>query len=260
MTDIRIADAFQNGKAFIPFVTCGDPDLETTGKIVRAMAENGADLIELGIPFSDPTAEGPVIQGANIRALSGGVTTDLIFDLVRDLRKDVAVPMVFMTYANVVYSYGAERFIATCRDIGVQGLILPDIPYEEKEEFLDLCHEYGVELVSLVAPTSANRIAMIAKAAEGFLYIVSSLGVTGTRTEISTDLDAIVKVVRENTDIPCAIGFGISTPEQAAKMGAIADGAIVGSAIVKLVAEYGRDAAGPVGDYVKSMKEALRNS
>ncbi|MEE1187951.1 MAG: tryptophan synthase subunit alpha [Acutalibacteraceae bacterium] len=260
MTDNRISNAFKNGKAFIPFVTCGDPDLETTGKIVRAMAENGADLIELGIPFSDPTAEGPVIQGANIRALSGGVTTDLVFDLVRDLRKDVAVPMVFMTYANVVYSYGAERFIATCRDIGVQGLILPDIPYEEKEEFLDLCHEYGVELVSLVAPTSANRIAMIAKAAEGFLYIVSSLGVTGTRTEISTDLDAIVKVVRENTDIPCAIGFGISTPEQAAKMGAIADGAIVGSAIVKLVAEYGRDAAGPVGDYVKSMKEALRNS
>ena len=260
MTDIRILNAFKNGKAFIPFVTCGDPDLETTGKIVRAMAENGADLIELGIPFSDPTAEGPVIQGANIRALSGGVTTDLIFDLVRDLRKDVAVPMVFMTYANVVYSYGAERFIATCRDIGVQGLILPDIPYEEKEEFLDLCHEYGVELVSLVAPTSANRIAMIAKEAEGFLYIVSSLGVTGTRTEISTDLDAIVKVVRENTDIPCAIGFGISTPEQAAKMGAIADGAIVGSAIVKLVAEYGRDAAGPVGDYVKSMKEALGNS
>jgi len=258
MTDIRISDAFKNGKAFIPFVTCGDPDLETTAAIVRAMAENGADLIELGIPFSDPTAEGPVIQGANIRALSGGVTTDLIFDLVRDLRKDVAVPMVFMTYANVVYSYGAERFIATCRDIGVQGLILPDIPYEEKEEFLDLCHEYGVELVSLVAPTSANRIAMIAKEAEGFLYIVSSLGVTGTRTEISTDLDAIVKVVRENTDIPCAIGFGISTPEQAAKMGAIADGAIVGSAIVKLVAEYGRDAAGPVGEYVRSMKEALQ--
>ncbi|MBE6736372.1 MAG: tryptophan synthase subunit alpha [Ruminococcaceae bacterium] len=258
MTDIRISDAFKNGKAFIPFVTCGDPDLETTAAIVRAMAENGADLIELGIPFSDPTAEGPVIQGANIRALSGGVTTDLIFDLVRDLRKDVAVPMVFMTYANVVYSYGAERFIATCRDIGVQGLILPDIPYEEKEEFLDLCHEYGVELVSLVAPTSANRIAMIAKEAEGFLYIVSSLGVTGTRMEISTDLDAIVKVVRENTDIPCAIGFGISTPEQAAKMGAIADGAIVGSAIVKLVAEYGRDAAGPVGEYVRSMKEALQ--
>ena len=258
MTDIRIADAFQNGKAFIPFVTCGDPDLETTAAIVRAMAANGADLIELGIPFSDPTAEGPVIQGANIRALAGGVTTDKVFDLVREVRRDVTVPMVFMTYANVVYSYGAEKFIATCKDVGIQGLILPDIPFEEKEEFLDLCHTYGVDLVSLVAPTSADRIAMIAREAEGFLYIVSSLGVTGTRTEISTDLDSIVKVVRENTDTPCAIGFGISTPEQCAKMGAIADGAIVGSAIVKLVAQYGKDAAGPVGEYVRSMKEALQ--
>ena len=258
MTDIRIADAFQNGKAFIPFVTCGDPDLETTAAIVRAMAENGADLIELGIPFSDPTAEGPVIQGANTRALAGGVTTDKVFDLVREVRRDVTVPMVFMTYANVVYSYGAEKFIATCKDVGIQGLILPDIPFEEKEEFLDLCHTYGVDLVSLVAPTSADRIAMIAREAEGFLYIVSSLGVTGTRTEISTDLDSIVKVVRENTDTPCAIGFGISTPEQCAKMGAIADGAIVGSAIVKLVAQYGKDAAGPVGEYVRSMKEALQ--
>ena len=258
MTDIRIADAFRNGKAFIPFVTCGDPDLETTAAIVRAMAANGADLIELGIPFSDPTAEGPVIQGANIRALAGGVTTDKVFDLVREVRRDVTVPMVFMTYANVVYSYGAEKFIATCKDVGIQGLILPDIPFEEKEEFLDLCHTYGVDLVSLVAPTSADRIAMIAREAEGFLYIVSSLGVTGTRTEISTDLDSIVKVVRENTDTPRAIGFGISTPEQCAKMGAIADGAIVGSAIVKLVAQYGKDAAGPVGEYVRSMKEALQ--
>lgn len=258
MTDIRIADAFRNGKAFIPFVTCGDPDLETTAAIVRAMAANGADLIELGIPFSDPTAEGPVIQGANIRALAGGVTTDKVFDLVREVRRDVTVPMVFMTYANVVYSYGAEKFIATCKDVGIQGLILPDIPFEEKEEFLDLCHTYGVDLVSLVAPTSADRIAMIARETEGFLYIVSSLGVTGTRTEISTDLDSIVKVVRENTDTPCAIGFGISTPEQCAKMGAIADGAIVGSAIVKLVAQYGKDAAGPVGEYVRSMKEALQ--
>lgn len=255
---INIADAFAKGKAFIPFVTCGDPDLETTAAIVRSMAENGADLIELGIPFSDPTAEGPVIQGANIRALSGGVTTDKIFDMVRDLRKDVTVPMVFMTYANVVYSYGAEKFISTCKEIGIQGLILPDIPFEEKEEFLDLCHAYGVALISLVAPTSANRIAMIAKEAEGFLYIVSSLGVTGTRTEIKTDLNAIVKVVRENTDTPCAIGFGISTPEQCGKMGAIADGAIVGSAIVKLVDQYGRDAAGPVGEYVRSMKDALQ--
>ena len=256
MSNIR--KAFENGKAFIPFITCGDPDLETTAAVVRAAVENGADLIELGIPFSDPTAEGPVIQEANVRALNGGVTTDKIFGLVRELRKDVTVPMVFMTYANVVFSYGSERFISTCREIGIDGLILPDVPYEEKEEFLPLCRKYGVDLISLIAPTSENRIAMIAKEAEGFLYIVSSLGVTGTRSEIKTDLASIVDVVRQNTEIPCAIGFGISTPEQAEKMAGIADGAIVGSAIVKLIAQYGKDAPDYVGKYVKSMKDAVR--
>lgn len=254
----NIGKAFENGKAFIPFITCGDPDLETTAAAVRAAEENGADLIELGIPFSDPTAEGPVIQGANLRALSGGVTTDKIFDLVRELRRDVKIPMVFMTYANVVFSYGAEKFISTCKDIGIDGLILPDLPFEEKDEFLPICRKYGVDLISLVAPTSENRIAMIAKEAEGFLYIVSSLGVTGMRSEIKTDLDAIVAVVRQNTQIPCAIGFGISTPEQARKMADISDGAIVGSAIIKLLEEHGKDAPPYIGEYVKSMKDALR--
>ncbi|MBR0108126.1 MAG: tryptophan synthase subunit alpha [Pyramidobacter sp.] len=254
----RIAEAFQHGKAFIPFMTCGDPDLETTAKAVRAAAAAGADLIELGIPFSDPTAEGPVIQEANLRALTGGVTTDKIFDLVRGLRTDVTVPMVFMTYANVIFSYGAERFIKTCAEIGIDGLILPDLPYEEKEEFLPQCRQYGVDLISFVAPTSDDRIEMIAREAEGFLYIVSSLGVTGTRSEITTDLASIVKTVRRCTDIPCAIGFGISTPEQARKMAAIADGAIVGSAIVKLFARYGREAPERVGEYVKTMKDAIR--
>lgn len=256
MTD-RIAEAFRNGKAFIPFITCGDPDLETTAKVVRAMVHAGADLIELGIPFSDPTAEGPVIQEANVRALAAGATTDKIFDLVRDLRKDVTVPMVFMTYANVVFSYDAEVFIKTCSEIGIDGLILPDLPFEEKEEFADLCGKYQVALISLIAPTSENRIAMIAKEAEGFIYVVSSLGVTGTRTEITTDIGAIVKLIRENTDIPCAVGFGISTPEQAHDMAAKSDGAIVGSAIIKLLAKYGRDAAEPVAEYVRSMKDAL---
>lgn len=254
----KIKSAFENGKAFIPFITCGDPDLETTEKIVRAAAESGADLIELGIPFSDPTAEGPVIQGANIRALAGGVTTDKIFELVKKLRKDVTVPMVFMTYANVVFSYGAEKFISTCAEIGIDGLILPDLPYEEKDEFSPICKKYGVDLISLIAPTSDNRIAMICNEAEGFIYIVSSLGVTGTRSEITTDLDALVSVVRQNTDIPCAIGFGISTPEQAAKMAALSDGAIVGSAIIKIIEKYGKDAAKPVSEYVKSMKDALK--
>ena len=251
----NIKKAFEQGKAFVAFITCGDPDLETTAAAVRAAVANGADLIELGIPFSDPTAEGPVIQGANIRALSGGVTTDKIFDLVRDLRTDITVPMVFMTYANVVFSYGAETFIATCKEIGIDGLILPDIPYEEKEEFLPICHKYDVELISLIAPTSENRISMIAKEAEGFLYIVYSLGVTGTRSEIKTDLKTIVDVVRQNTNIPCAIGFGISTPEQAGKMAAISDGAIVGSAIVKLIEQYGKESPKYVGEYVKAMKK-----
>lgn len=253
----NIKAAFENGKAFIPFITCGDPDLETTAAIVRAAADNGADLIELGIPFSDPTAEGPVIQGANLRALEGGVTTDRIFDLVRELRKDIRIPMVFMTYANVVFSYGAEKFLATCREIGIDGIILPDLPYEERDEFYPFCQRYGVKLISLIAPTSENRIAMIAGEAEGFLYIVSSLGVTGTRSEIKTDLASIVEVVRQNTEIPCAIGFGISTPEQARKMADISDGAIVGSAIIKIIDKYGRNAPKYVGEYVKSMKDAI---
>ena len=255
----NIKKAFENGKAFIAFVTCGDPDLETTAKVVRAAVENGADLIELGIPFSDPTAEGPVIQGANLRALRGGITTDKIFAFVKELRRDVKVPMVFMTYANVVFSYGAEKFISTCRDIGIDGLILPDLPFEEKEEFLPTCRQYGVDLISLIAPTSENRISIIAREAEGFIYIVSSLGVTGTRSEIRTDLSSIVKVVRENTKVPCAIGFGISTPEQAKKMADISDGAIVGSAIVKLMEKHGTDAPEHVAEYVKSMKDAIRS-
>lgn len=254
----NIKKAFENGKAFIAFITCGDPDLGTTAAAVRAAVENGADLIELGIPFSDPTAEGPVIQGANLRALNGGVTTEHIFAFVKELRKEIEVPMVFMTYVNVIFSYGAERFLSSCKEIGIDGLILPDLPFEEKEEFLPVCHKYGVDLISLIAPTSKNRIAMIAKEAEGFVYIVSSLGVTGTRSEIKTDLASIIKVIRQNTDIPCAIGFGISTPEQAEKMAGLSDGAIVGSAIIKLLAQYGKDAPEYIGKYVKSMKNALR--
>ncbi len=255
----KIKAAFENGKAFIPFITCGDPDLETTEKTVRAAVENGADLIELGIPFSDPTAEGPVIQGANIRALAGGVTTDKIFELVKRLRKDISIPMVFMTYANVVFSYGAEKFISACDKTGIDGLILPDVPFEEKEEFLPLCHKYGVDLISLIAPTSADRIGMISKEAEGFIYLVSSLGVTGTRSEITTDLGAIISVIRQNTDVPCAIGFGIATPEQAKQMAALSDGAIVGSAIIKIIEKYGKNAPDHVGAYVRSIKEALRS-
>lgn len=253
----KIQEAFARSKAFIPFITCGDPNLKTTAEAVRAAVANGADLVELGIPFSDPTAEGVVIQAANLRALQGGVTTDKIFDMVRDLRGDVKVPLIFMTYANVVFSYGADKFISTCADIGIDGLILPDLPFEEKDEFLPYCRKYGVDLISLIAPTSENRIAMIAREAEGFVYVVSSLGVTGVRSEIKTDLESIVASVRANTKIPCAIGFGISTPAQAQKMAAISDGAIVGSAIIKILAKHGEAAPKFVGEYVREMKNAV---
>lgn len=252
----NIKTAFDHGKAFIAFLTCGDPDLATTKKLIAAIADAGADLIELGIPFSDPTAEGPVIQGANVRALSNGVTTDQIFEMVLEVRETVSVPLVFMTYANVVYSYGTERFLKTAAAIGMDGLILPDVPYEEKNEFAPVCAKYGLDLISLVAPTSNQRIAMIAKEAAGFVYCVSSLGVTGVRSEITADVGAMVQLIRENTDVPAAIGFGISTPEQAAAMAQKADGVIVGSAIVKLVAKHGKEAAPYVYDYVKAMKEA----
>lgn len=255
----RINEAFNNKKAFIPFITCGDPDIETTRALVNEMVKNGADLVELGIPFSDPTAEGPTIQGANLRALSGGVNKEKIFNMVKALRNEdnITVPLVFMTYANVVFSYDADKFFKTCQEIGIDGVILPDLPYEEKGEFEEVSEKYGVDLISLIAPTSANRIAMIAKEAKGFIYIVSSLGVTGTRTAITTDVASIVKVVKENTDVPCAIGFGISNPEQAAKMAASVDGVIVGSAIVKLIEKHGKDSVKPVGEFVHDMKTAI---
>lgn len=277
----RIREAFAEGKAFIPFITCGDPDLETTKKLVGAMAQAGADMIELGIPFSDPTAEGPVIQGANLRALSGGVTTDKIFEMVKALRKSIKIPLVFMTYANVVFSYGntlkssaaeesgaalaereaaaggTEAFLQKAAEAGIDGLILPDVPFEEKEDFAPACRKYGIELISLIAPTSHERIATVAKEAEGFLYCVSSLGVTGVRSRITTDIGAMVSLVRGASDIPTAIGFGISTPQQAKEMAQKADGVIVGSAIVKLIAEHGRDCIPYVTEYVKQMKEAI---
>ena len=254
----KITEALSRGKAFIPFVTCGDPSLDVTEKIVNAMVEAGADLIELGIPFSDPTAEGPVIQGANLRALSGGVTTDKVFDMVEKIRKNTDVPMVFMTYANVVFSYGTERFCKRAQEVGMDGLILPDVPYEEKEEFAEVADKYGLDLISLIAPTSHERIATIAKDAEGFVYCVSSLGVTGMRSQITTDIGAMVKLVKAQKDIPCAVGFGISTPEQAKKMAVQADGVIVGSAIVKLCESYGADCVPYIKEYVKSMKDAIK--
>jgi len=256
----RIHEAFENKKAFIPFITCGDPDLETTKKLVIAMAENGADLIELGIPFSDPTAEGPVIQEADNRALSNGTTTAKVLAMAKELRKTVRVPMVFMTYANVVFAYGAEKFLSEAKKAEMDGLILPDVPFEEKEEFAALCQAYDMDLISMIAPTSKQRIRMIAKEAKGFIYVVSSMGVTGVRSQITTDIASLIEEVRSVTDIPCAVGFGISTPETAAKMAKLSDGAIVGSAIVRQIAQYGKDSIEPVASFVKAMSDAVHNS
>jgi len=256
----NVSKAFANGKAFIAFITSGDPDLETTEKLVYEMEKNGANLIELGIPFSDPTAEGPVIQGANIRSLSCGTTTEKVFETVERIRKSSSIPLVFMTYANVVFSYGAERFAKRAKEVGMDGIILPDVPYEEKEEFSVPFQKEGLSYISLIAPTSENRVKMIASDADGFIYCVSSLGVTGVRSKITTDLGAMTSSVRNaNPNIPVAIGFGISTPEQARNAASVSDGVIVGSAIVKIIAKEGRECLKDVGLYVKSMKDAIKN-
>jgi tryptophan synthase alpha chain len=253
----RIADAFRKGKAFIPFITAGDPDLASTERFVLAMAEAGADLIEIGIPFSDPIAEGVVIQEADIRALRSGTTTDKVFEMVKSLRQKTDIPLVFMTYLNIVFYYGYKRFFTRCAEVGISGIIIPDLPYEEKNECAGIAAEHQVEIVSMIAPTSRERIQTIASDAEGFLYVVSSMGVTGVRQKITTDLKTIIEQIREVTALPAAIGFGISTPGQASDMAAISDGAIVGSAIVRLIAEYGREAEEPVREYVRKMAEAV---
>ena len=253
----RIANAFNNKKAFIAFLTAGDPDYETSLKNFKAVIEAGADLIEVGIPFSDPIAEGPVIQEADIRALGSGMTTDKVFQLVKELRKDYDLPIVFMTYANPVYHYGADRFFKNAAEAGADGIIIPDCPFEERHEFDETAAKYGIDFISMIAPTSEDRIKTIAAQAKGFIYVVSSLGVTGVRSEITTDLDSIMKLIKEATDTPAAIGFGISTPEQAAAMSKKADGVIVGSAMVRIVAKYGKEAPTELSNYVKSMVEAI---
>ena len=254
----NLKQVFDHGKAFIPFITAGDPSLEVTEQLVIAMAKAGADLIELGIPFSDPVAEGEVIQRADLRALSMGVTTDKIFDMVARIRKACDVPIAFMTYMNPVFTYGTEKFMKRCQEVNIQALIVPDVPYEEREELLPYCEKYKVTFISMIAPTSSERIQMIAKQAHGFIYCVSSLGVTGMRDKIGDDVRKMIETVRQVSDIPCAVGFGVSTPEQAAAISKYADGVIVGSAIVKIIEEYGEDCIPHVVDYIKELKSNMK--
>ena len=252
----KIPNAFKNGKAFIGFLTAGDPTCEKTVEYILAMEEAGCDLIEIGIPFSDPMAEGVVIQDANVRALRHNTTTDDVFDIVKQVRAKTDVPLVFLTYINPVFFYGYEKFFKKCAELGVDGIISPDLPYEEKGEINEIAKQNGVDVISLIAPTSKERIQKIASDATGFIYVVSSLGVTGMRSEIKTDLNAIIADIRDVTDLPLAVGFGINTPEQASEIGKIADGVIVGSAIVKIIEEHGEDAKDALVDYVSSMKKA----
>jgi len=255
----NIQNAFKNGKAFIGFVTGGDPNIEKSKEFIMQMVKAGADIVEIGIPFSDPIAEGPVIQEANNRALAAGTTVEKLFNLVTELRKETSVPLLFMTYVNPVFHYGYDAFFKRCSDVGLDGIIVPDLPFEEQPPVKDAASKHGIDLVSLIAPTSQARIKEIAKTASGFIYLVSSMGVTGVRSEITTDLAPITAIIKSVTSTPIAIGFGIHTPQQAAQMARIADGVIVGSALVKLSAQYGTEAAPQIYSYVKEMKEAVIN-
>lgn len=255
----RITDAFtKDHKALIAFLTGGDPDLETTEKLILAMAREGADLVEIGIPFSDPIAEGPIIQAADERALASGTTIDGLFSLVKNVRQKTDIPLLFMTYLNPVYKYGIEGFAEQCALCGIDGVIIPDMPYEERAEFLSRRGASKIELISMITPTSRARAERIAADAEGFLYCVSSLGVTGVRQDIGTEIGEIIAEVKKTRDIPCAIGFGVSAPEQAEKMAAISDGVIVGSAIVRIIAEHGRNSEEAVGAFVAALRAAVR--
>lgn len=256
----KIRQAFKNKKkCFIPFITGGDPNLEVSKELILAMAAAGADIIEIGIPFSDPVAEGEVIQRANVRALNAGTTTDKLFDMLAEVRNVTQVPLVFLTYVNPIFIYGTERFMEKAVSWKLMALSYL-ICLMKKKELLSNCRKYDVDLISLIAPTSDDRIQMIAREAMGYIYVVSSLGVTGIRSNITTDIGAIVKRIREVTDTPVAVGFGIATLEQAEKMAGLSDGAIVGSAIVKIVEQYGKDAAGPVKKYVEEMVAAVRKA
>jgi len=250
----KISEAFQNKKAFIAYLMAGDPNLSTSAQYILTAQEAGADLIEIGIPFSDPVAEGEVIEAASMRAIRAGTKLEDVFDMVESIKAKMHVPMVFMTYLNPVYVYGYERFFARCVEIGVCGIIIPDMPYEEQGEAKEVAQKYGVEVITLVAPTSQQRIREIASCAEGFLYVVSSMGVTGVRGEITTDVSSIIEEIRKSTDIPVAIGFGISTPEQVAHYSAVADGVIVGSAIVDIIAREGESAHKKLHEYIYAMK------
>lgn len=254
----RIGKAFQSGKVFIPFLIGGDPSLEMTGELICAMAGAGADLIEIGVPFSDPVAESAALQAAGGRALAAGCTTDKLFDLVAKVRKEVEVPLVFVTYANSIYTYGKEAFMRRCRESGVDGLMVQDLPYEEKEEISPECEQYGVDLISVTVPASHERIQMIAKEAKGFLYCVPSKDVLGAGSREKVDTGELVRLAKAVSGIPGVLALNGGSLEQVKAMAALADGVIERHGVSELVDRYGTDSVGPVVEYVRKMKDAVQ--
>ena len=253
----RIKDAFQNKKAFIAYLMAGDPNLELSAEYILTAQDAGADMVEIGIPFSDPIAEGEVIQESAVRALASGARLDGVFSMAASIKSKMRIPLVFMTYLNPVFVYGYDRFFAKCAEIGICGIIIPDLPFEEQAEAKTSAKKYNIEIVTLVAPTSEKRTERIAKEAEGFIYLVSSMGVTGVRSEITTDLSAIVSDIRQYTKVPVAVGFGISTPQQAKQFASVSDGVIVGSAIVRIIARHGKNAKQALYEYIHEMKQSV---
>lgn len=262
----RITQKFEelrtkNEKALITYVTAGDPNSEITEELVYAMESAGADIIELGIAYSDPLADGPVIQRAATRALANGVNIDVVFQLVKKLRNNTQVPLAFLLYYNSIFRYGIEKFIDKCKETGVDGLIIPDLPLEERGEFKKALEGKNIDLIPLVAPTSEERIKDVVKDASGFIYCVSSMGVTGTRTNFDENIEKFINKVKIHTDIPLAIGFGISDVQGIRQLKGYAHGLIVGSAIIKKI-EVGMvedKVVEVVTDFVKELKNALIN-
>lgn len=257
---IKIKNAFHNKKAFIAYLMAGDPNLGVSAEYILTAQEAGADMVEIGIPFSDPIAEGEVIQAASVRALEAGTRLDGIFEMVASIKHKMRIPMVFMTYLNPVFVYGYDRFFSRCEQIGICGVIIPDLPFEEQGEAKEIADKCGIEIITLIAPTSEKRIEEIARNAEGFIYLVSSMGVTGVRGEITTDLPVIVSEIRRHTAIPVAIGFGISTQEQASYYSTIADGIIIGSAIVRIIGHHGNQARQALHEYIKGIINGMKST
>lgn len=248
-------------RALMPYITAGDPDLQTTRSLILEFERRGADLIEIGVPFSDPLADGATIQRASQRALQGGTTLAGIIGMVKDLRTECRLPLLMMSYVNPIFHFGYSRFVKEAAAAGVDGLIVPDLPPEEAPELIEAAISCNLHTIFLIAPTSRReRIRAIAAASKGFIYYVSLRGVTGARSRLSGDLESSLQMIRSETDLPLAVGFGVSTPEQVRMVAAAADGVIVGSAIVSLLEQAAGqpDLLQRAGDFVASLKAATR--